>query len=270
MVVYFHRNPNNNEVFYVGIGQKKERAYRVDGKHRNQIWHKYVKKHSIIPIVEIVHEFETRAECVEMELKYISEFGRKCDGSGCLVNITIGGDGGCLGMKQTDEHIEKRAVYSRGKKYGEEARLKMKEAQNRPEVKAKHAAIKSDPIWLEKQRQAKIGKKLTEEHKKKISEGNKGRVFDEATREKISQANRGKVRTPEMRKRFSEQRKGRKQTPEVNKKRAEACKKVLLNTQTGIYYTGMKDAADSIQMNICTFRSKLSGHLKNTTPFIYA
>lgn len=216
MIVYFHRNCTTNEVFYVGIGLNKIRAYRLTGTQRNQYWHNYVKKHGL-PIVEIAHEVETRQEAEKLELKYIADFGRRCDGSGCLVNITIGGDGGSLGMKQSKEHIQKRMKNLRGRVCSEQERLKMKEVQNRPDVKAKHAKYKSDPTWIEKQRQAKLGKKHSEETKQK---------------------------------------------------RANAAKKVLLNTQTGIFYWGIKEAAEAGCLNVSTLRG--NGHKLNNTPFIYA
>ena len=44
----------------------------------------------------------------------------------------------------------------------------------------------------QKMRDKKLGKKLTPEHIKKISESNKNRVVTESTRQKISKANKGK------------------------------------------------------------------------------
>jgi hypothetical protein len=52
---------------------------------------------------------------------------------------------------------------------------------------------------------------------------------------------------------------------------AERSSKLLLNTQTGVYYDSMKYAANSIGMNYSSFRNKLSGHnANNNTNFIYA
>lgn len=45
--------------------------------------------------------------------------------------------------------------------------------------------------------------------------------------------------------------------------------KIVLNTETGIYYDYAKDAADSINMIHGTFHAKLNGRLKNSTSFIY-
>jgi len=46
--------------------------------------------------------------------------------------------------------------------------------------------------------------------------------------------------------------------------------KILLNTQTGIYYESMKEAAESTCIKIHNFYNQVSGITKNTTNFIYA
>lgn len=56
------------------------------------------------------------------------------------------------------------------------------------------------------------GKKLTDEHKKKISEGLKGRKDSESTVQKRANSNRGKKRTEEQRKKMSEAQKSSKRT----------------------------------------------------------
>lgn len=50
----------------------------------------------------------------------------------------------------------------------------------------------------EKNRQAHLGKKLTEDHKKKIAEGNRGKSVSKETREKIRTAFKGKKRSREV------------------------------------------------------------------------
>lgn len=270
MIVYFHRHPQTNEIFYVGIGAKKDRAYCRSKKSRNRYWHRYVAKHGE-PIVEIVHTVETRKEAIELELKYISEFGRKCDGSGCLVNITLGGDGGALGVKRTKEQIERQAAAMRGKKRSPRSIANYKAAQNRPEVKEMHAKIKTPGSpWSQKQSAAKMGKKQSTEMIQKRSNSLKGHAVSEETKRKISATNTGKIRTAEMRANYSAAALGRGLSQETINKIVEKTKKLVLNTQTGIYYHGLQEAADSVSMKLGTLRPKMSGHSKNTTPFIYA
>lgn len=269
MIVYFHRHPITNDVFYVGIGKKKSRAYIFTKKGRNQYWHNYVKKHGI-PVVEIVHEPATRKEAVELELKYIAQFGRKCDGSGCLVNLTIGGDGGALGHIQSDEHKEKISVKNTGKIRSEAAKKNYKDAQSRPEVIAKHKVYKSSDEFKENQRRLRLGKSQSEETKQKRSSTLKGHAVSEETKRKISLKNTGKVRSAETRKLMGDIQRGKKRTPEAIANKVAATKKLVLNTLTGIYYHGLQEAAESLPMNLNTLRSKMAGFTKNTTPFIYA
>jgi len=269
MIVYFHRHPITNDIFYVGIGSTKERAYRFGGNKRNQFWNNYVKKHGI-PIVEIVHEVETRKEAVELELKYIKQYGRRIDGSGQLVNITIGGDGGALGVKRSKDTLEKMGKAHKGHTHTEQSKANFKAAQNRPEVRAKHAEIKKSKEWLDKQRAAKLGRILTEDHKTKISKGLKGRTVSDEVKKKISLSNSGKIRTEEQREYLSQIRKGKPRSAQAVINAAESNKKILLNIETGIYYTGLKDAAESIPMNLNTFRAKMTGHIRNNTSFIYS
>lgn len=55
-----------------------------------------------------------------------------------------------------------------------------------------------------------------------------------------------------------------------NKKGIEATNnKIVLDTQTGIFYYGTKDAADTKGISASTLRCKLSGHITNNTGLIY-
>lgn len=46
--------------------------------------------------------------------------------------------------------------------------------------------------------------------------------------------------------------------------------KIILNTQTGIFYYGIKAAADSIGMKVPTLTGRMSGRRFNSSSFIYA
>ena len=73
----------------------------------------------------------------------------------------------------------------------------------------------------EKMRQSKLGRKLSAEQCRKISERGKGRVVSLETREKIRLSNTGKKHTEESRKKMSESRKGIKQSEEAKAKKRE-------------------------------------------------
>jgi GIY-YIG catalytic domain len=144
--VYFHINPLKNHVFYVGIGCKR-RAYSKEG--RNNIWKRTVAKYGFI--VDIVEEGLTWEEAQEREKHYIKRIGRRDLGKGTLVNLTDGGEGtsgfiqsdkqkeitrlrnignkyaagfkNSLGIKQSQETIDKRIKKTRGRKRTETQRM---------------------------------------------------------------------------------------------------------------------------------------------------
>lgn len=78
--------------------------------------------------------------------------------------------------------------------------------------------VKTDP---------RIGRKLTEEHKEKIRQANKGRIKSEETREKLRQANLGKKATDETREKLRKAHTGTKRGPrseETRKKISDSWK----------------------------------------------
>jgi hypothetical protein len=82
--VYIHKKKDDGLVFYVGQG--KGNRYKSKN-HRNKIWNQIVSEHGFI--YEILNENVTREDALELEKKYISEYGIEN-----LCNMTIGGIGG--------------------------------------------------------------------------------------------------------------------------------------------------------------------------------
>jgi hypothetical protein len=89
-IVYQHRRKDNNQVFYVGIGVNKKRAYSI--ANRNQHWHFIVNKANGFD-VDILIEGIDRSIACEIEIGLIKDLGRLDLGNGILVNKTYGGDG---------------------------------------------------------------------------------------------------------------------------------------------------------------------------------
>ena len=81
-------------------------------------------------------------------------------------------------------------------------------------------------------RELHIGKKLSEEHKQKISEAGKGRVVSKETREKIGEANRGKTPSEEAKEKNREAHKG-KNHPQYGTHRSEETKTKISNAHRG-------------------------------------
>ena len=98
-----------------------------------------------------------------------------------------------------------------------EARRKQKEMMTGREVSQATRSLLSD---INKGNKHCLGRVLSEETKRKISEKRKnqipptlGKKFSEETKEKMSTAQKGKVLTEEHKKKLSEARKGKKRGP---------------------------------------------------------
>jgi hypothetical protein len=132
-IVYRHHRLDKNEVFYVGIGKKESRAF--DMVHRNHIW-KGIKSRSEVEVEIVSRDLSWDLAC-ELEQLMISEYGRIDLHSGTLANLTDGGDGS-VGVKQSQETIDKRANSNRGRKNTEETKRKMSEARKGIVFTAEH------------------------------------------------------------------------------------------------------------------------------------
>lgn len=155
-IVYVHRNPRTNDVFYVGIGSRTDRASVK--RNRNKYWTNYVKKYGD-PIVEVLHRNLAKEEAVKIEIELIQKFGRKCDG-GKLVNITEGGEG-IVGYKHTDEAKSRISIASKRKSLEHIESTRKRMIENNP--------TKRDDV-RQKIRISKLGKPRSEDLKRKISE----------------------------------------------------------------------------------------------------
>jgi len=100
-IVYLHRKQTNNEVFYVGMGNKK-RAY---SKQRSKRWHNIVKKHGFY--IDIISENLNNEDAFELECFLIEIYGRLDLKTGILANMT---EGGC-GVSGLNCSIKERRKY---------------------------------------------------------------------------------------------------------------------------------------------------------------
>ena len=181
--VYLHKKKNTDDVFYVGIGLKENRAYST--KDRNIHWKRGVDKYGYdVEIIESDIEWDIACN---KEKSLIKEYGRDN-----LTNMTDGGEGLLnpseevreklrypkseshkqmlreyqIGVTQSEEWITKRL--STGFHKSAEYRNKMSIAlsgENNPMKKEEN-----------KQKLRKPKPPRTKEHSKKISEATKGRI----------------------------------------------------------------------------------------------
>lgn len=133
-VLYIHIRLDTKKIFYVGIGTK-QRAY---SKHnRNNIWKKITKKTKYI--VKILKENLTPNKAKKLEIKLISKYGKLCDKTGILANITDGGDNinsnsyiskkisnSLKGRKLTKKHKQNISKAHRNKKLSYKTKEKIK------------------------------------------------------------------------------------------------------------------------------------------------
>ena len=184
-IVYEHLRNDTNEVFYVGMGVDKGRAF--DKFNRNKYWYNIVNKTGYT--VNIVYEDIEHDEAKKIEILLIEKYGRKDLGLGNLVNMTDGGEG-ALGLICSEETRQKISEGNKGKTFSEESKQKISEALK--------------------------GNTLSEETRQKLSEALKGRTFSEESKQKMSEAMKGntnmfgKTHSEETKQKMSEAQRNKK------------------------------------------------------------
>lgn len=135
--VYRHIRPDKNEPFYIGVGTiRRNHTERAYVKDRNAIWNSIANKNNGNYVVQILMEFEDREKCIEKEIELIALYGKICNGTGMLANLTDGGEGGSLGLTYTDERKAKNRLNG----------LKNAHHLHTPEAKAKNVKrLKENP-----------------------------------------------------------------------------------------------------------------------------
>lgn len=182
--VYEYLDPTTKTPFYVGKGKDNRYLHHLknlnnaDNPHKtNKI--KKILNLGLVPTINIVEGNLSELEAFALENKLILEYGRVDLGTGCLLNLTNGGEGQS-GWIPNDEYRNKMSVKTSGENNG------------------------------------MFGKKHTDETKNKIREKAIGRKFSEETKLKMSIQNigkknpfYGKTHTEETIKQISEKKIGR-------------------------------------------------------------
>lgn len=226
-VVYRHRRLDNNTVFYIGIGSIKRSKCKT---HRSKWWKRVALKYGYK--IEVLTDFLTWEDCCEIEMLLIAEYGRLDKKTGCLVNMTDGGEG-CIGRKMSEANKKKLSIANKGNKRmlgskrSEETKLRMSQSA---------LGIKPNSLAKERMAAAKRGKKISDKHRQKIINSNLGNQYML----------------------------GKKHTIDSKYKMSTV---VLLNPLTGIFYT-ISEAAEMLNMNYGTLTKQTKGELPNKTPLI--
>jgi predicted GIY-YIG superfamily endonuclease len=142
--LYRHIRHDKNEPFYIGIATHLKRAYEKG--QRNSIWKLIVGKTEYT--IEIIFDDLTKEQAYEKEKEFIRLYGKICNNTGTLANLTDGG--------------ETLSDYNKGRKASEETRQKLREAAKRKKPRSREC--------YEKTAAALRGRPKSEEHKRKLSE----------------------------------------------------------------------------------------------------
>ena len=188
---YIYFDPSNNyQPFYVGKG-KNDRAWdhlRLDKRNYFINKLKGMISKGIQPIIGIYGGLDEEfAFFLEKEL--ISHYGRRDIGTGCLCNMTDGGEG-FSGGRHTEESKRKIAESNRNLDYvsiGKKVSIALTGKKLSPEHIEKIAAKKRGTAPWNK------GKTMDDEFSKKVSEAQKGRVQSEEVKKKLSESMKASI-----------------------------------------------------------------------------
>jgi NUMOD3 motif len=187
IIVYELIRPYDPErVAYVGIGYRyrpyRHAAAARRGCHVNKTLQSIFRKawkmgFDDLP-VRVVMEGVSWQDAAKIEVALIARYGRMNNGTGCLANLTDGGEG-VYGLRHSEEtrkklveqragtgpskdHLERLRRLATGRPCSEETRRKIG-AANRGRRMGQEAR--------ESNRRGRIGKSLSEEHKRNIAAG---------------------------------------------------------------------------------------------------
>lgn len=128
--LYRHIRLDKKEPFYIGIGTKMKkfnslkteffRAYDNNIKRRNKIWADIVKKSDYK--IEIILESDDYEFILNKEEEFISLYGRINLKTGCLANLTNGGEG-TKGILFSEERNIKISKGNKGRIKSEQERM---------------------------------------------------------------------------------------------------------------------------------------------------
>ena len=244
-IVYAHKLKDSENVFYIGIGLYEKRAYSK--RDRNKHWKNIANKYGYD--VEILFSGLDYEEANLKEVELILKYGRIDLKTGCLVNLTNGGDG-VLGYTYTDKVRSKMSLIKKGL------------------PSPRKGMILSEETKL-KISNSKKGKKLSECHRRKIGEGNKGKKLSEWHKNSLINSNKNRVVSNETKLKMSLSK--LKMSDETKKKiglNNSKCK-IVLNKYTGIFYNSLKEASVYECINYNTFKNiNRKNNYKNKTNLI--
>lgn len=231
--IYFLRRPDKEDPLWPGeyqpfyVGKGSNGRHLVHRDEAKSLLHKPGRKPIKINIIhslwksgfdffeEIILDNLTELEAFEIEKQTIMTYGRIDLGTGCLANMTDGGDGksGWLPLEDTRRRLSEankgQIPWMKGKVHSEETKQKI-----RKNHKGMNGKIQSIETRL-RISEALKGKTKSEETKKKMSAVQKKRPYSEEWRRKNSEGHKGIYPSEETRIKMSNAQKQR----QFNKRR---------------------------------------------------
>ena len=142
-IVYNHKVKGTNNIFYVGIGKNRNRAFSKSG--RNKDWHNIVNKYGYD--VEITHTDLIYIDSLLIE-RYLIDIYKRIGVN--LVNKTAGGQGS-LNRIVSQETRDKISKAHKGRKQSEEQKAKYKNRKpNRAMLNKKHKQSTIDILKMKR------------------------------------------------------------------------------------------------------------------------
>ena len=183
--VYLHKRATDGRVFYVGKGRNGRANLMV---RRNPHWENVAERHGVEVVFYEVNL--TEKEAFQSEVNAIKSFRAK---GHPLTNMTEGGEGPCgarhsdlTRIKMSKERIGKKKPEGFGKRIAQLNALRF-----------------SDPDYRKRQSEIRIGKKLSEETKRKIAQKAMGRKLTQEAKEKTVAAIKKRSSDPKFREKLS-------------------------------------------------------------------
>jgi hypothetical protein len=116
--VYRHIRLDKNKPFYIGIGSDINYNRSKDNKKRNSVWKKITSK-TFYEIEIIFDNLSWKEACVK-EIEFISLYGRLCNNTGSLANLSLGGEGYLDPSKEVKEKLSKSKLGNKNPMYKKE------------------------------------------------------------------------------------------------------------------------------------------------------
>lgn len=214
--------------FYIGKGKDQ----RETSETRNRFWKNIVNKHGFVS--KRLYENLTEEAAWDIEVSLIKEYGKLSEGSGCLCNLSNGGEG-AAGVTHSKETKKKWSDAKKGKTWEEifgvdQAQRMRKESKMKKRKPHSEETKKKLSDCKKGKNNPMFGKDFTDEHRQKLSEaqiGNtntKGKKYSEETRQNYKKAAILRAARKDICEQISIKLTGIKRSEETRKKMSDAAK----------------------------------------------